>query len=218
MSAGSSRRRSRRAAGSRGRVPRSACVALVAAAAWTAAAAAQDAALSRVERPSRVEVLALFVSPTDDPLADVYGGHTGVAARYGRRLGARFGLAVEVGQRSASGSTPVTGSRAELDATHGALTGRWHFGRDPLGPWDSWLGAGVLYQSVEETVRFPDEAVSADDTTTGALLGLGVFRSGRGGWGFGGEVRYSVLSATGGTGEDADLNALEVLAGVAYSF
>lgn len=205
----------------RGRLLGKVAVAFVAAAASAAAATAQVADGSALPRPNRLDVMALFVSPTAEPVEDVYGSHTGVAVRFGRRLGQRFGLAVEVGQRSASGSTPTTGSRAELDTTHAALTARWHprgGGAATAVGWEPWLGAGLLYQSLEETVRFPDETVSGDDSATGALLGLGVSRTGRSGWGFGGEVRYALLSATDGAGEDVDLDALEVLAGVGYSF
>ncbi|MGH9379481.1 MAG: outer membrane beta-barrel protein [Thermoanaerobaculia bacterium] len=154
----------------------------------------------------------------DDPFKDVYGDHTGAALRYGRRLGSRFGVAVEVGERSASGSTPVTDSPAEVDTTHAAVTARWHFKRDAASPWDSWLGAGVLYQSVEETIRFPGDAVSGDDTATGALLGLGLRWTGRRGWGFGGELRLTRLAVSSDVGEGVDLDALEVLAGLGYSF
>lgn len=200
-----------------GRLLRIGLAVVATASAWSTAAVAQDGSSTPLERPNRFGVAALYVSPAASPLDDVYGSHTGVALRYARRLGHRFGLGFEVGRRSASGETEIVAADAELDGTHAAVTARWHLDRDFVNPWSSWLSAGVVYQSVEETVEFPDGTASADDSGTGALLGLGLSRTGRSGWGFDAELRYTVLSVTGGAGEDVDLDAFEIVAGVAYA-
>lgn len=169
----------------------------------------------------QLDLLALLVIPTAEPVSDIYGDHTGVALRYGLRFRPRWSLAAEAGQRSASGSTPELGSDAELDVTHGALMVRFHRQASATAAraWDAWLGAGMLYESVEETVRFPDAAVSADETASGPLVAVGTRWTGSRGWGFIGELRYAVLGTSPGMGlPDADLDGLEIAAGVGYSF
>jgi hypothetical protein len=168
----------------------------------------------------QVELLGLAVFPAGGELDEVYGNHFGIAGRYGLRLGARWGVAVEAGQRSASGSTPVLGAPAKIDVQHGAVSARFHLRPRSDSSWDAWVSAGVLHQRLEEEVRFPDATATAKDDATGPLVGLGARWPGRRGWGVSGELRYSRLRASrrpsGRPG--ADLDGFEAVAGVAYSW
>lgn len=193
-------------------------VSLIAAGMSASIASAQVAAEPADARPNQVDLLVLLARPTADPIDEVYGDHTGFAVRYARRLGRRFGLAAELGQRSASGTTPLTRSDADLDVLHGAFTVRLHVGGDVDAAWDSWFGVGLLYQDVEEEVRFPDGTASGADTATGPLAAFGLRWRGRSGWGIGGEIRYSQASISAESGEDTDLDSLDMAAGVSYSF
>lgn len=204
--------------GIRGRRWLGIAVSLLAAGMSASIAAAQVAAEPADARPNQVDLLVLLARPTADPIDEVYGDHTGFAVRYARRLGRRFGLAAELGQRSASGTTPLTRSDAELDVLHGAFTVRLHVRGDADAAWDPWFGIGLLYQDVDEEVRFPDGTASGADTATGPLAAFGLRWRGRSGWGIGGEIRYSQASISAEGGEDTDLDGLDVAAGVSYSF
>lgn len=204
--------------GIRGRRWLGIAVSLLAAGMSASIASAQVAAEPADTRPSQVDLLVLLARPTGDPIDEVYGDHTGFAVRYAHRLGRRFGLAAELGQRSASGTTPLTRSDAELDVLHGAFTVRLHVGGDADAAWDPWFGIGLLYQDVEEEVRFPDGTASGADSATGPLAAFGLRWRGRSGWGIGGEIRYSQASISAEGGDDTDLDGLDVAAGLSYSF
>ena len=186
---------------------------LLIAGAAAAGAQAGEAAAPR----NRLEALALHVRPSSEALGDVYGTHQGFALRYARRFGAHFGLAIEAGERSADGRTPVTQAAASYEASHAALSLRWH-PRPATHGADFWLTAGLQQQSVDETVRFPDITVEADGSGSGPLVGLGAAWVGGSGWTLGSELRYGAASMSVDGGGDADLDAVELLAGFGWSF
>lgn len=210
-------------------MPRPACspltvaAALLLAAVSTAPAAAQLADPAPAARRHQVELLALYVSPTGDPVDEVYGGHPGTAVRYSFRLRPRWSLSGEVGQRQADGSTTAFGFPADLEVLHAAVLANYHWGPGVAQPgrWSASAGAGVVMQDVEEEVRFPDATVSASDSVNGLLLRAGGrWPLGRA-WGLTAEGRVTAMEdaeSPGGGGEGADFSAFEVAAGVFFSF
>lgn len=174
-------------------------------------------------RRHRVELLGLFVTPTDDVVDDVYGSHAGFAVRYALRVSPKWGLEVELGQRQAEGSTGIFGFPADLEVLHGTLLGAYHWGPGVAQPgrWTVSLGAGILFEDVEEEVRFPDELATASETLLGGLLRAGLRWPVRPAWGLTAETRLSLLedSSPPESGvEPANLGALELAAGVFVAF
>lgn len=201
----------------------SAAAALLLAAAWLAPASAQVVTPASPAGRNQVELLALYVSPIGDPVDEVYGGHTGAAVRYSFQLRPRWSLSGELGQRQADGSTTAFGFPAELEVTHAAVTGNYHWGPGvaDAGRWSASAGAGAILQDVEEEVRFPGEIARASDSVTGLLVRAGGRWPIGSLWGLAGEGRFTAMeeaASPGGGVEGADFGAFEVAAGVFFSF
>ena len=210
-------------------MPRPACSPLTVAAALLLAAVssvpvgAQVADPAPTPRRHQIELLALYVSPTGDPVDEVYGGHPGAAVRYSFQLRPRWSLAGEIGQRQADGSTTAFGFPADLEVLHAAVLASYHWGPGvtQAGRWTAAAGAGVVMQDVEEEVRFPDATVSASDSVNGLLLRLGGRWPLGPAWGLTAEGRATAMEdaeSPGGGGEGADFGTFEVAAGVFFSF
>jgi hypothetical protein len=206
-------------------VPAAALVALISLALAAPASGQAPAATTAADPPRRHELalLGLFVSPTGDPVDEVYGSHAGAALRYTYRLAPRWSLAGEIGSRQADGTTPGFGFPAELDVLHAAATASrlWGPGVDRADRWTASLGAGVILLDVEEEVRFLAEPVTAGDTLTGLLLHAGARWPLRPSWGLTAEARYTAMEDAESPGpglEPADFGALEVAAGVFVAF
>lgn len=203
--------------------PGAIAAALLLAAAWGVAAAGQAADPAPTARRHRVELLALYVSPTGDPVDEVYGGHPGAAVCYSFQLRPRWSLSGEIGQRRADGSTTAFGFPADLEVLHAAVIASYHWGPGvtQAGRWSASAGAGVVMQDVEEEVRFPDVTVSASDTVNGLLVRAGGRWPIRPSWGLSAEGRVTAMEdaeSPGGGGEPADFGTFEVAAGVFFSF
>lgn len=203
--------------------PPSVAAALLLAAVATAPAAAQVADPAPAARRHQVELLALYVSPTGDPVDEVYGGHPGAAVRYSFQLRPRWSLSGEIGQRQADGSTTTFGFPADLEVLHAAVVASHHWGPGVTraGRWSASAGAGVVIEDVEEEVRFPDATATAGETLTGLLVRAGGRWPIRHSWGLTAEGRLTAMedaSSPGGGIEPADFGAFEVAAGVFFSF
>lgn len=203
--------------------PGSLAGALLLAAAWGVAAAAQVADPAPAARRHQVELLGLYVSPTGDPVDEIYGGHPGAAVRYSFQLRPRWSLSAEIGQRQADGSTTGFGFPADLEVSHAAVLASYHWGPGvaQAARWSASAGAGVVMQDVEEEVRFPDATVSASDSVNGLLVRAGARWPIRPSWGLTAEGRVTAMEdaeSPGGGVEPADFGAFEVAAGVFFSF
>ncbi|HUF36420.1 MAG TPA: hypothetical protein VMN37_10750 [Gemmatimonadales bacterium] len=209
-------------------MPRPACSPLTVAAALllaevaTVQAAAQVADPAPAGRRHQIELLALYVSPTGDPVDEIYGGHPGAAVRYSFQLRPRWSLAGEIGQRQADGSTTAFGFPADLEVLHAAVLANYHWGPGvrQSGRWTAAAGAGVVMQDVEEEVRFPDATVSASDSVNGLLLRAGGRWPLGPAWGLTAEGRVTAMedAESRGGGEGADFGTFEVAAGAFFSF
>jgi hypothetical protein len=203
--------------------PGGAAAALLLAAGWIAPAAAQVADPAPAARRHHVELLGLYVSPTGEPIDDVYGAHSGVAVRYSFQLRPRWSLAGELGRRQVDGSTTAFGFPAELEVTHAAVVASYCWGPG-VGRSDRWaasLGAGFVVQDVEEEVGFPDATLQASDTVNGLLVRAGGRWPIRPSWGLTAEGRVTAMedaASPGGSVEGADFGAFEVRAGLFFSF
>lgn len=197
--------------------------ALLLAVTWAGPATAQVADPAPAARRHHVELLGLYVSPTGDPVDEVYGAHSGVAVRYSFQLRPRWSLAGELGRRQADGSTTAFGFPADLEVSHAAVLASYHWGPG-VGRSDRWtasIGAGFVVQDVEEEVGFPDATVSASDTVNGLLVRAGGRWPIRSSWGLTAEGRVTAMEdaeSPGGGGEGADFGTFEVAAGVFFSF
>ena len=204
-------------------MPRRSLLALLAAVALAApAASAQPAADDPAPRRHQAELLGLFVSPTGEPIDDVYGSHSGVAARYTFLLRPRWELAVEVGTRQADGTTVGFPVPAELEVLHAAALAsrRWGPGVERADRWSVSAGAGVVLLDVEETLSF-EGPVTATDTLAGALVRAGGRWPVSSSWGLSAEGRFTVMQdaeAPGPNIEPADFGAFELAAGVFVAF
>lgn len=203
--------------------PAPVAAALLLAMACTGMAAAQGGGPAPEARRHQVELLGLYVSPTGDPLDEVYGAHSGAAVRYSFQLRPRWSLSGEVGRRQANGSTTAFGFPADLEVLHAAVLTSYHWGPGATRPgrWTASAGAGVVVQDVEEEVRFLDATVDAGDTMAGVLVRAGgrwpIWPS----WGLSAEGRVTATDdaeSPGGDVEGADFGAFEVAAGVFFSF
>lgn len=197
--------------------------ALLIAAGWIAPAAAQVADPAPAPRRHQVELLGLYVSPTGDPVDEVYGGHSGAAVRYSFQLHPRWSLSAELGRRQADGSTTAFGFPADLEVSHTALLASYHWGPGvaQAGRWGASVGAGYVAQEVDEEVRFPDATARASDSVGGLLLRAGGRWPVRPSWGLTAEGRVTAMedaaSPEGGR-DSADFGSFEVAAGVFFSF
>jgi hypothetical protein len=203
--------------------PLSVAAALLLAPVATAPAAAQVADPAPAARRHQVELLALYVSPTGDPVDEVYGGHPGAAVRYSFQLRPRWSLSGEIGQRQADGSTTTFGFPADLEVLHAAVLASYHWGPGitQAGRWSASAGAGFVIQDVEEEVRFPDGTVSASDSVNGLLVRAGGRWPLGPSWGLSAEGRVTAMEdaeSPGGGVEGADFGAFEVAAGIFFSF
>lgn len=203
-----------------------AVVAALTSLALAAPAAAQDAPARPAGDPPRrheLALLGLFVSPTGEPVDEVYGSHTGAALRYTFHWGRRWSVAGELGTRVADSTTSSFGFPSQLDVLHAAATAsrRWGPGVDRADRWSAALGAGVIVLDVEEEVRFFDEPITASDTLTGLLLHAGARWPLGPAWGLTTDARYTAMEDAESPGpglEPADFGALEVAAGVYFAF
>ena len=182
--------------------------------------AAQDE--ERPEENHRIAALAFLAVPVEDPLAATYGSHPGFAVRYAFQPNRRWSLAGELASRRADGSTATFDFPSELRVISVAALARLHFPvpASDIGRGDLFVGVGLIYQRVEETVGFPEGPLEAAENATGLLIAAGIRRRLGAQWGVLGEARFSRLAAPSpAAGVDgAQLGTFELAAGVYLAF
>lgn len=194
---------------------------LVAVALAPAAARAQAQTVDAEPRRHAVALLVLLDLPADGPVSEVYGSHPGLAGRYSFRASELLSIAGDLSYRGPGGETASFGLEADLEVVQFAAMLRYH---PPLGlspdALDLWLGGGLVVQSIEERVGFPDGPLQDEDSGAGWAVGAGVARHLGDNWGVLADVRFSRLSISSGLEgvDDAELGGLELLGGVFVSF
>ncbi len=182
--------------------------------------AAQDE--ERPEGNHRIAALAFLAIPVEDPLSATYGSHPGFAVRYTFQPNRRWSVAGELASRRSDGATATFGFPAELRVISVAALARLHFPIPASGiqRGDLFLGVGLIYQRLEETVGFPEGPLEAAENATGLLIAAGIRRRLGAQWGVLGEARFSRLSAPPPAAgiDGAQLGTFELAAGVYLAF